>query len=192
MSTFSLDRNNNSRADVDLLKLGDTFPAQAGPLLRQTGWRGGVFVQYIASNETDLFVVERSDGNTSVGFILNASEDNSYDGPGSNRNWTSQIQRGNAASAAAGCSTITIVSGGPKALFAVYETVALTGGGTRTGGPITYSPNDPLRISENGLLCNDSEANLIAAGIAAPIFVGNVIVPPSERSGNRLGLDMKF
>lgn len=192
MSTFSLDRNNNSRPDVDLLVLGDTLPAQAGPILRQTGWRGGLFVRYVASSETDLFVVEQSDGNSVAGFLANASENNSFGGPGSNRNWTSTIQRGDAVSAAAGASTVTVISGGAHALFAVYETVALTGGGTRIGGPITYLPNEPLKISENGLLCNDTDGNLAAAGIATPQVVGFVIVAPSERSGNRLGLDLKF
>jgi phosphohistidine swiveling domain-containing protein len=52
--------------------------------------------------------------------------------------------------------------------------------------------NDTLAVSENGLLCNDSDANLNAAGIPAPQVVGVVSAVPSIKNGNRLGVDLNI
>lgn len=192
MSTFSRDRNDTSRPDVIIMSLGDTLPVQAGPGLRASGWRGGLFVRYVQATDTDLFVVEQSDGNQGVGFLVNASENYDVGGGGSNRNYSSFQLRGGPVAAASGASTITIISGGPNVLFAVFETVALNGGGARAGGPITYVVGDTLKISENGLVCNDPDVNLAAAGIANPLVLGFCFAIPSEQSGDRLGMDMKF
>jgi len=188
--TFS--NRNTERPDIELMIPGDTLPAKAGSTLRQNGWRGGVFVQMAPPEDPDLFVVEASDGNFAIGFILFASEDYSVGGPGSNNNYLSTQVRGNHSSAASGASTITVVSGGAQCLFKIFETTALTGGGTRTGGSITYSLNEPLKVSENGLLCNDSDVNLAAAGIAAPIVVGFCIATPIALNDFRLGIALKF
>lgn len=188
--TFS--SRNTERPDVELLAYGDTLPALAGPILRRSGWRGGLFVQMAPAQDPDLFVVERSDGNSAVGFILFASENYDFGGPGSNNNYLSNQVRGNESSAASGASTITIISGGAHCLFKLFETTALTGGGTRTGGAITYSLNESLKVSENGLLCNDSDVNLAAAGVTTPNVVGFCISIPSELNDFRLGLDLKF
>jgi len=75
----------------------------------------------------------------------------------------------------------------------VFETVALTPAGVRAGGPAVYSLNDILKVSENGLLCNDPDAFLLlATGGTSVISVGTCSVIPDARSGNRLGLDFKF
>lgn len=168
--------------DVELLFPGDRLPVAAGPTLRSTGWRGGQFVQYV-TGVTD-YTVEVSDGNAACGFLLFQSENYTRSSPS---NWTSQQFR----SGVGGQNVLTMICGSTRALFRVFETEALAAG-TRTGGPITYNLNDHLRISENGLLCNDSEAELIAAGIAEPIFVGFCSVVPTDSNENRLGIDLKF
>jgi hypothetical protein len=191
MSTFIQNSNRADSGDVQLLLPGDRFSVVAGATLRTTGWRGGLFVQYVTG--TTDFTVEVSDGNATCGFLLFQSED--YDlipptgtGPGSPQNWTSQQflnpQGGN--------NVVTLITGGTRAYFRIFETVALTGAGTRTGGPITYTLNENLKISENGLLCNDSDVNLAAAGVATPVVVGIVSAVPSAANGSRLCLDLKY
>jgi len=177
--------------DVELQFPGDRYPVNVGPILRRAGWRGGIFVQYVAG-PTD-FTVEVSDGNTVAGFLLFQSENYALTrpygtGPGSPENWISRQFRN-----PTGANNVaTMISGGTRAYFRVFETVALTGAGTRTGGPITYALNDPLKVSENGLLCNDSDVNLAAAGVTDPKVVGIVSAVPSARNDNRLGIDLKF
>lgn len=191
MATFVQNSNREDSGDVQLMFPGDRFPVIAGPTLRTTGWRGGLFVRYVTAGED--FTVEVSDGNESCGFILFQSEDYQITpptgtGPGSPQNYTSQQllnpQGGN--------NVVTMVNGGTRAFFRVFETTALTGAGTRTGGPITYTLNEDLKISENGLLCNDSDVNLAAAGVTTPIVVGIVSAVPSVANGNRLCIDMKY
>ena len=182
--------------DVELFFPGDRFPVIAGPNLRSTGWRGGIFVEYVAGDSD--FTVELSDGNASAGFLLFQSEYYSKLQPGSfsvgsallvgsPENYLSHqfLPKG-------GNNTITMISGGTRAFFKAFETTALVGAGTRTGGPITYTLNESLKISESGLLCNDSNANLIAAGIASPIVVGIVSAVPSTQNGGRLCIDLKY
>lgn len=189
--SFTQNSNLADAGDVELMFPGDRFPVTVGPTLRSTGWRGGTFVMYVTG--TSDFIVEVSDGNASTGFILFQSED--YDltppkgtGPGSPQNYTSQQllnpQGGN--------NVVTMVNGGTRAFFRVFETVALNGAGARAGGAITYILNEDLKISENGLLCNDSDVNLAAAGVTTPQVVGIVSAVPSTANGSRLCLDMKY
>ena len=109
-------------------------------------------------------------------------------GPGSPQNFTSQQllnpQGGN--------NVVTMINGGTRAFFRVFETVALNGAGNRAGGAITYALNEDLKISENGLLCNDTDGNLAAAGVTTPQVVGIVSAVPSTANGSRLCLDMKY
>jgi len=191
MATFVQNSNRDDAGDVQLMFPGDRFPVIAGPNLRVSGWRGGLFVMYVTG--TDDFTVEVSDGTASCGFILFQSEDYQLTpptgtGPGSPQNFTST----QFLNPVGGNNVVTMVNGGTRAFFSVFETVALTGGGTRTGGAITYVLNQDLKISENGLLCNDSDVNLAAAGIATPIVVGIVSSIPSAANGNRLCIDMKY
>lgn len=194
---FIQNSNLSEAGDVDLMFPGDRFPVIAGPDLLASGWRGGIFVQYVAGGED--FTVEVSDGNAVAGFILFQSERYEPLIPGSDgvspnqvvgspENWISRQFR----AGQGGQNVATMVSGGTRAFFKVFETEALTGGGTRTGGPITYSPNDPLKVSENGLLCNDSDVNLAAAGVTTPSVVGIVSAVPSDQNGGRLCMDMKY
>jgi hypothetical protein len=78
-----------------------------------------------------------------------------------------------------------------RAYFKFYETVPLSGG-VRTSGTITYSLHDILKVSENGLLCNDSDFELDLAGVTTPVEVGIVSAVPSSINGNRLGADLKY
>ncbi len=191
MATFVQNSSQEDAGDVDLMFPADRFPVIAGPTLRSTGWRGGTFVMYVTG--TSDFTVEVSDGNAATGFILFQSEDYqltppSGTGPGSPQNFTSQ----QFLNPEGGNNVVTVVNGGTRAFFRVFETVALNGAGARAGGPITYSLNEDLKISENGLLCNDSDGNLAAAGVTTPQVVGIVSAVPSAANGNRLCLDMKY
>ena len=191
MATFFQNSSREDAGDVELMFPGDRFPVIAGPNLRSTGWRGGTFVMYVTG--TSDFTVEVSDGNAATGFILFQSEDYqltppSGTGPGSPQNFTSQ----QFLNPEGGNNVVTVVNGGTRAFFRVFETVALNGAGARAGGPITYTLNEDLKISENGLLCNDSDGNLAAAGVTTPQVVGIVSAVPSAANGNRLCLDMKY
>ena len=177
--------------DVELMFPGLRLPVTAGPLLRASKWRGGLWVSYVTSSEGD-FVVEVSDGNTAAGFLLMPSE-NYFplpppygSGVGSNNNWTSFQP----ATGVGGQNVVTMIGDNTRAFFKVYETEALNGG-TRSGGSITYALNDTLRVSENGLLCNDGDVELALAGVTTPVDVGIVAAVPSTRNANRLGVDIK-
>jgi len=194
--------NDSERLDVELFVPGDRYTVIVGPTLRSTGWRGGTWVMYVDSDEGD-FVVEASDGTKATGFLLFASEnyeisrqDGWYSGSdgvspnawvGSSANYLAHQP----ATGVGGQNVVTMVNGGSRMFFKVYETVALSGG-TRSGGTISYSLHDELKVSENGLLCNDSDAELALAGISTPQVVGIVSAVPAVRNGNRLCLDMKF
>lgn len=183
----------NTDNDVELMYPGLRLPVTAGPTLRQTKWRGGLWVQYVTSTEGD-FVVEVSDGNATSGFLLFPSERytplvGSSFGPsfGSNDNWTSYQP----ATYVGGQNVITMIADNTRAYFRMFETVALAAG-TRSGGPITYVLNQDLKISENGLLCNDGDAALALAGVTTPVVIGIVSAVPSNRNANRLGVDVHF
>ena len=193
---FESHSNLSEVGDVELQFPGDRFPAVPGPTLLSTGWPGGLFVRYVTGPQD--FTVEVSDGNSSAGFILFQSENYSVLQPGSDgvspnpvvgspENWIShQFLAGRG-----GQNVATIVSGGTRAFFKRFETTALVAG-TRSGGPITYVLNEPIKVSENGLLCNDSDVALAAAGVTTPQVIGIVSAIPSPRNGNRLCIDMKF
>lgn len=177
--------------DVELMFPGDRFPVVVGPNLRTSGWRGGTFVQYVTGDQD--FTVEVSDGNQAAGFLLFQSENYELippygNGPGSPQNFLGQQNR----SPVGGNNVMTVVEGGVRAFFKVFETVALDGAGDRVGGSITYTLNEDLKISENGLLCNDSDANLAAAGVSSPQVVGIVSAIPSSSNNNRLCIDLKY
>lgn len=180
-----------SSLDVELMYPGLRLPVTVGPTLRGDLWRGGTFVTYITSNEGD-FVVEKSDGNTTCGFLLFPSENYFYtppygNGPGSDQNWTSFQP----ATGIGGQNVMTIIADNTRAFFRVFETIALAGG-VRAGGPITYSLMDNLYVSENGLLCNDPPVQLALVGITTPVLIGIVSAVPATRNDNRLGVDVHF
>lgn len=177
--------------DIDLMFPGDKFPVTVGPLLRRRGWRGGIFVQYVTG--TQSFTVEVSDGSNVAGFLLFQSENYTPlqpggPGVGSPENFIGKQFR----SPTGGNNVATMICGGTRVFFRVFETIALTGGGTRTGGDITYVLNEPIYVSENAIPCNDSEANLQAAGVTTPVQVGIVSAVPSDENGNRLCVDLKY
>ena len=183
--------------DVQLFFPGDRFPVTAGPNLLGSGWRGGLFVMFVPAARE--FTVEVSDGSSVAGFLLFQSEYYSQQQPGSfsagsellvgsPENYLShQFLSGNG-----GQNLATMISGGTRAFFKAFETTALNGAGARVAGAINYNLNDRLRVSENGLLCNDSVANLNAAGVTNPTFVGIVSAVPAAENGNRLCMDMKY
>ena len=188
---FLVSSSTSEKLDVELRFPGDRFSVIAGPTLRLNGWRGGIWVQYVTSTEGD-FVVEISDGNRAAGFLLFQSED--YDlsppygnGPGSPQNFISSQPR----EGVGGQNVVSMINGGTQAFWKVYETRSLVAG-TRTGAAITYNLHDPLKVSENGLLCNDSDVDLATVGIANPIVVGIVSASPSARTMHRLCGDIKY
>jgi hypothetical protein len=178
--------------DVLVVITGDRFPACAGPIMRARGWRGGLWVKYVPPTGVDDYMIEASDGNETTGFTMFPAE--AYKPGelwGAVSNFTGQQLRTDAGSVS-GASTITIVAGGGRFLFLVYETTALDAFGARAGGPATYALNEELKVSENGYLCNDPDPLLALAGVTAPKVVGVCCAVPSQRTGNRLGMDLKF
>jgi len=133
------------------------------------------------------FTVEVSDGTLAAGFLLFASESYVTSGAGSPENWISH----QFLSGTGGQNVATMINGGTRAFCKVYETTALDGG-TRTGAAISYSLGEDLKVSENGLLCNDSDGELANVGIATPIVVGIVSAVPSSGNGDRLCIDLKY
>ena len=187
-------QTSNITDDVIIQINGDKFPCVAGPILRQTGWRGGLWVQYVPPvGNVDEFVVEASDGNATTGFIVFPSEN--YDPSqtaGAVNNFTG-IQLREGQGSVAGASTVTVTAGGGRMLFLVFETVPIDAGGVRTPGAfITYNLNEDLKVSENGYLCNDSDARLAMVGVTDPQTVGKCSAVPHARNGYRLGFDLKF
>lgn len=178
-----------------ILIQGDRFPVTPGPDLRAARWVGGTFVQFVPPTGPDDWLVERSDGIVADGFMLWAAA-NRFDSTGDAgyRNWTSyQNDDFSPSTVASGAATTTLVAGGGRYLFRVFETIALNAGGVRAGGPAVYTLNDTLKVSENGFLCNDPDAFLLAAtGGSEVIPVGVCSAVPAARSGNRLGIDLKF
>lgn len=182
-------RNAYSRdVDVDVLNKTQFLTVVPGPQLRASKWRAGLWVTYVASGDLD-FTVEVSDGTSACGFLLFPSERYGYGpyGPGyGSPNNFSNIQPGSGPN-----NAVTMVTDGVRAAFSLYETVALSGG-TRTGGALTYTLNQRLYISENGKLCGDSPAELIAAGITDPIPAGTVCAVPSAKNGMKLCVDVRL
>jgi hypothetical protein len=152
---------------------------------------------YVAGEQE--WTVEASDGTAATGFLLFQAEYYSQLQPGS-FGAGSELLVGSPEnylshqflSGKGGQNVITMINGGTRCFFKAFETTALVLAGTRTGATITYSLNDNLKVSENGLLCNDSDVNLAAAGIATPLVVGLVSAVPATENGNRLGWDMKY
>jgi len=181
--------------DVEVLIPGDTLPVCPGPTLRRAKWNGGVFLMFIPPIDVNDWLVEISDGTTAAGFMLSPSE-NYQDprGAAGFRNWTS-MQPGNreAIVFASGAATQTMIAGGGRFLFKQFETISLDAFGVRIGPPIVYSLNNRLKVSENGLLCNDPDTRLLlATGGTEVVNVGVVSNVPGARTANRLGLDHKF
>lgn len=187
-------QTSNMTDDVILQINGDKFPCVAGPLLRASGWRGGTWVRYVPPiGNVDEYIVEASDGNEATGFIGFPSENyepGALAGPVNN---FTGVQLRTSQGSVAGASTVTVTAGGGRMLFLVFETVPIDAGGVRTVGSfITYTLNEDLKVSENGFLCNDSDARLAMVGIVAPLVVGKVCAVPHARNGQRLGMDLKF
>lgn len=176
--------------DIDVLKNGDKTPCTAGPIMRRNGWKGGTWVHYVENeNSAAEFTVEKSDGRYVAGFVLYGSENYANARQSTYRNFTSYQNTGALASAS-GAAVLTLVNGGARILFKEFETTALAVNGVRNGGPITYNLNDPLKVSENGLLCNDPDANLNAALGVDPTVVGICCKVPG--TDGKLGLDLKY
>ena len=179
--------------DVELHLRGDRFFVQPGPVLLSTGWRGGLWVRYVPGDYD--FTVEASDGNTCTGFLLFQSED--YQpfpppfgtGVGSPENYLAHQFLANGQG---GQNIATIVAGGTRCYFKVYEQFQLNGGVRDPNLPITYVLNENLKVSENGFLCNDSDVELALAGVISPKVVGVCSAVPNPTNRNRLGFDLKY
>jgi hypothetical protein len=85
-----------------------------------------------------------------------------------------------------------MISGGARCLFLNYETISLNAQGQRAGGVAQYTLNDKIKVSENGLLCNDADnLLLLATGGQESIVVGLCCKTPTTEDVS-LGLDMKY
>ena len=177
--------DDSAKLDLELYFPGDRFPVVVGPNLRDSGWRGGLWVMFVTGDQD--FTVEVSDGTAAAGFLLFSSE---YADP-STVGGPSDFISYQPATNVGGQNVMTMVNGGTRAFWKLYETQRLVAG-ARTGADITYSLHDDLKISENGLLTNDSDGDLATVGIASPVVVGIVSAVPSTRNNNRLGADIKY
>lgn len=193
MRSFSQSSSPNDVGDVELMFSTERYPVTVGPDLRSSGWRGGSYVEYV-TGDTE-FTVELSDGNKVAGFLLFQSENYEASppygpGPGSPQNYLPQQLR----NPTGGNNVVTLIAGGTRAYFKVYETVAINPAtGRRDGGNgnLVYSLHDDLKVSERGLLCNDTDFDLATAGVITPNVVGIVSSVPSPSNSNRLGVDTK-
>lgn len=181
--------------DLIVMYKGDTLAVAVGPGLRSTGWPGGQWVKFVPPTGVDEFEVEASDGNEVAG-LLSAPSERSFsadpaDKDGPQVNFTGHYKR-TAQGAASGASTVTMQVGNARLLFSLYETTALAPDGSRTGGPAVYQLNKQLRVSENGFLCQDSEAFLILAGVLTPQTPGVCSAVPAARNNYRLGIDLRM
>jgi len=180
--------DDSAKLDVELMFPGDRMPVTCGPGLLASLWRGGLWVRYVAAGED--FTVEVSDGNNSCGFLLFSSEEADPSRVGGPSDFISYQP----ATGVGGQNVMTVVNGGTRAYFKLYETRRLVAG-ARTGAPIVYTltgTGATLKVSENGLLCNDSDVDLATVGITTPVVVGIVSAVPSVRNLNRLGADIKY
>lgn len=181
---------NRTTTDLDVLIMGDRFPVTAGPNLRNSKWRAGLWVRYVEDESTSVsFTVEQSNGRECIGFLLFESEEYADARQSTYRNYTS-YQNTSALASANGTAVLTLVTGGGRFLFKNFETIALDAFGVRQGGAITYNLNEPLKISENGLLCNDPDARLSLAIGGDPIVVG--ICSKKPDLDGKLGFDLKY
>jgi len=184
-----------SSQDVEVLIHGDRLPCTPGPALRASKWPGGLFVMFIPPIDVNDWLVARSDGVSAVGFLMFPSENyNDPRGAAGYRNWTSmQPANSGAQVLPSGAATQTMVAGGGRFMFKQFERISLDVAGARVGPPAVYTLNQKLKVSENGLLCNDPDARLLlATGGTETIFVGYVSAVPGARTGDRLGMDHKF
>ena len=186
---MSTDLNITSE-DLVVMKHGDRSPVTAGPILRRSRWKAGIWVKYAENENTAAeFTVERSQGAYATGFLMYGSEDYTNARQSTYRNFTSYQQTGPLASAS-GASVLTMVMGGGRFLFTQFEEFKLDAQGNRTI-PANYQVNQDLKVSENGLLCNDDSADLIAKhGGATALLVGVCCKAPG--TDGKLGLDLKY
>jgi hypothetical protein len=188
MSSLTL---NETPENLDIIRNGDRFAVTIGPLLRRSKWKGGTWVKYVEDEiDTTSFTVEKSDGIYSCGFVIYGSEDYDNARVSNYRNFTS-YQNTSSIAPALGTATLTLVAGGGRFLFKQFESFRLDAQGNRTL-PANYQLNQELKVSENGLLCNDDDADLIAkTGGAKALIVGICCLVPTTQVP-KLGLDYKF
>ncbi len=186
---MSIDLNITSE-DLTVMKHGDRSPVTAGSILRRSRWKAGIWVKYVENeNSASEFTVERSQGVYATGFLMYGSEDYTDARQSNYRNFTSYQQTGPLASAS-GASVLTMVMGGGRFLFTQFEEFRLDAQGNRTI-PANYQLNQDLKVSENGILCNDDSADLIAKhGGPVALLVGVCCKTPGN--DGKLGLDLKY
>jgi len=190
------DSAQNVTMDLEIQIQGDRYSVAVGPVLRETGWVGGQFLMYVPppAGWPDDYVVEISDGNASAGFTIFPSEnyyaDTSWvNGWDTSQNYTSFQNRTELS--VSGSGTIVVVAGGGRFVFKHFETKQLVLG-QRVGPPIVYSLSDVLKVSENGLLTNDSDVTLATVGIITPQIIGICCAIPAPRNNFRLGLQLRY
>lgn len=179
---------------VEVLKQGDKFTATAGPLMRASGWQGGQWLMYSAVQVPAVseFTMEKSTGIYATGFTLFGSENYTNPRESTYRNYTSYQNRSTEVAVASGASVITIIVGGGRFLFRNFETEALDAFGVRSGGPAVYNVNLPLKVSENGLLCQDDDVRLLLATGGTEVIVVGLCSRVPTTADPRLGLDLKY
>lgn len=175
---------------LDVQKQGDRFQVAVGPILRNSRWVAGTWVMYVEGSED--FTVEKSDGIYACGFLLYGSENYSDPRTSTYRNYTSYQNIGTYSEARGG-NVVTLVTGGGRFLFHEYEPYALNAQGVRDPNTsISFTLNENLKISENGLLCNDPDARLLLATGGQQTLIVGVCSKIPTASSPMLGLDLKY
>lgn len=180
--------------DLYVIKAGDKLTATAGPLMRASGWRAGQWVRYVEPQVPPVseYTVEKSDGVTAAGILMYGSENYSNPRVSTYRNYTSYQNASSFMAVSAGSSVVTILVNGGRYLTLMYETISLDAFGVRAGPPAVYTINEFLKVSENGLLCNDPDALLLIATGGTDVITAGVCSRTPTPNNAQLGLDLKF
>lgn len=156
------------RADVQVIVWGYRYPVKIGGSLLNRPWRGGTFVRFVGDFTVDLATPEEWNG-----FLVRSSF-----GEEGSRSLTSINPQKTG-------SVALCVFGAYE--FLHYETESINLRRAKQGLPalpapalpaqlLTYSINDMLYVSSNGLLTNEIEVD-------DPKGVGNVMALPATNQG---------
>lgn len=193
MSNVGTISQSATSGDFVLYTSTTSYSVTAGPVMITEGWRGGTLVTWAPLvGKGNALMIEKADGNFVCGVTKEPSEDYRVGATwASVINYTSrqvrQLQPGWPPGAT---NNIGIAAGNFIAKIRVFETISLVGG-VRSGPPFVYATLDRLYCSENGLVTKDDPAELTAAGITTPTYVGVVINPPSDYNDYCLEVDFR-
>ena len=184
---------NYANRQLVILHKGDTMPVQITSDLAAAGWLGGQFVRWVAdpagSGQPTLDI---ADGRYCGFFAFGSNEpaDQFTSMTGQNTRYR----------------YISLFFGGNMFYTSTYETYGYV---ARHGGPLvplTYTPNNPLYVSENGKITSEDESDMVVFGGPIPnhtfpdgspilsrfVFFGSCVAAPTAAMNNYLGVQTNF